>query len=51
VEQEQPPTKFCLECGQQLTALFFMGVIHDGYVCEQCGLYDSISLRKLAKAY
>jgi len=34
-----------------LTALFFMGVIHEGYICEQCGLYYSISVRKLAKAY
>jgi hypothetical protein len=51
MEQEQPPTKYCLECGQRLKALFFMGVIHDGYICEQCGLYYSIYLRKLARAY
>ena len=48
---EQPPVTWCLECGNQLKALFFMGTIHDGYVCESCGLYYSISLRKLAKAY
>ena len=48
---DQPPVQWCLECGHQLQALFFMGTIHDGYICEQCGLYYSISLRKLAKAY
>jgi hypothetical protein len=46
-----PPEKWCLECGQKLVALFFMGVIHDGYICDQCNLYYSISLRKVAKAY
>ena len=42
--------KWCLECGNKLKAIFFMGVIHDGYVCEHCGLFYSIYLRKLAKA-
>ena len=48
---EQPPVKWCLECGNKLKALFFMGVIHDGYICEQCRLFYSIYLRKLARAY
>ena len=48
---EEVPEKWCLECGHKLKALFFMGVIHDGYICEQCGLYYTIYLRKLAKAY
>ena len=48
---EQPPVKWCLECGNKLTALFFMGMIHDGYICEQCGLFYSVYLRKLARAY
>lgn len=48
---EEVPEKWCLECGQKLIALFFMGIIHDGYICEPCGLYYSIALRKLAKAY
>jgi hypothetical protein len=51
-EAMEPPTvKLCLECGQKLKALFFLGVIHDGYVCEPCRLYYSIYVRKLAKAY
>lgn len=48
---ESPPVQWCLECGNQLTALFFVGERHDGYVCEQCGLYYSISLRKLSHVY
>jgi len=48
---EQPPVTWCLECGRPLTALFFMRTIHGGYVCESCELYDSLYLRKLAKAY
>jgi uncharacterized protein (DUF983 family) len=48
---EQPPVEWCPECGRGLKALFFMGVIHDGYVCESCELYYSVYLRKLARAY
>jgi DNA-directed RNA polymerase subunit RPC12/RpoP len=48
---DQSPEQRCLECGSKLIALFFMAVIHDGYMCEHCGLYDSVYLRKLAKAY
>jgi hypothetical protein len=48
---EEPPEKWCLECGHKLKTLLFTGVIHDGYICEPCGLYYSIYLRKMAKAY
>ena len=49
--ENPPPVKWCLECGRPLTALFFLGIIHDGYICESCGIFYSIFLRKLAKVY